>query len=173
MGCSLRNVAVASLVGVSVATAQQPPDSAKKAAGSEKSKPAFNLEKLKWMAGCWQAPLDKDTFVEEIWTTPNQNLLLATTRVIKKGKAEEYEFTRITVHDSVVVFAASSDGKPFDEYPMKQLVDEYVVFENLNKPFPQRIIYRLSSDEALIPRNEGDGRPSFEVRMKKVKCPGA
>ena len=55
---------------------------------------------------------------------------------------------------------------------MKTLVDEYVMFENPAKNFPQRIMYRLASDGALIPRNEGDG-PSFEVRFRRIKCPGA
>ena len=53
------------------------------------------------------------------------------------------------------------------------LVDEYVMFENFaKKEFPQRFIYRLASDGSLIPRNEGDG-PSFEVRLKRIKCPGS
>ena len=138
----------------------------------EHKKPPVDLGKLKWMAGCWRGPLDKDTYVEEIWTTPAENLLQAITRVVKKDVATEYEFTRIYLNDSTAVFSASSDGKPFDEYTMKTLVDGYVVFENLKKTFPQKIIYRLTSDGYLIPRNEGEGQTSFEVRMKRVKCPG-
>ena len=73
----------------------------------------------------------------------------------------------------MVVFAASSDGKPEDVYPLKTLASEYVMFENPEKKsFPSRIIYRMASDGALIPRNEGDG-PSIEVRFERVKCPGA
>ena len=56
---------------------------------------------------------------------------------------------------------------------MKTLVDEYVLFEKpAKKTLPQRIMYRLASDGALIPRNEGDG-PSVELRFHRVKCPGA
>ncbi len=73
----------------------------------------------------------------------------------------------------MVVFAASSNGKPEDVYPMKTLASEYVLFENPHKKgFPTRIIYRMASDGALIPRNEGDG-PSIELRFQRVKCPGA
>jgi hypothetical protein len=135
-------------------------------------KPAINFDKLKFMAGCWQGQLDRETVVEEIWTTPAENLLLATTRYLKKDRATSFEFSKIQAIDSTVVFAASSEGKPFDQYPLKQIVDDYVVFENLAKPFPQRIMYRLASDGALIPRNEGEGRTSIELRLKKVKCPG-
>lgn len=129
-------------------------------------------DKLKFMAGCWQGPIDRETMVEEIWTTPTQNLMTSTTRYIKKDRATSFEFSRILSTDSSVTFSASTEGKPFDEYTMIQLVDEYVVFENTKKTFPQRISYRLASDGNLIPRNEGDGQPAIEVRFKKVKCPG-
>ncbi len=130
-------------------------------------------DKLKFMAGCWQGPIDRETMVEEIWTAPTENLMTSTTRYIKKDRATSFEFSRILSTDSSVTFSASSEGKPFDEYTMIQLVDEYVVFENTKKTFPQRISYRLASDGNLIPRNEGDGQPAIEVRFKKVKCPGA
>ncbi|MEO8450817.1 MAG: DUF6265 family protein [Gemmatimonadota bacterium] len=168
------------IVGLFVATtpgaAQDPPrDRARddKPKKEEHKKPPVDLGKLKWMAGCWRGEVEKDTYVEEIWTTPTENLLQAITRVVKKDVATEYEFTRIYVNDTTAVFSASSDGKPFDEYSMKTLVDGYVAFENMKKTFPQKIIYRLTSDGYLIPRNEGEGQTSFEVRMKKMKCPGA
>lgn len=137
------------------------------------SKPAVDFSRLKFMEGCWQGQLDKDQLVEEIWTTPSENLLLATTRYLTKQHATGFEFTRIQAVDSTVVFAASSDGKPENVYALKTLADEYVLFENLTKKeFPQRIMYRMASDGALIPRNEGDG-PSIELRFHRVKCPGA
>ena len=142
----------------------------------KKEKPAklkYNLsDKLKFMAGCWQGEMGPNATVEEIWTNPSENLLTATTRYLTKGRATSFEFSKIESHDSTVVFAASTEGRPFDEYTLKSLVDEYVVFENLKKTFPQRIIYRLASDGSLIPRNEGEGQTSVEVRFKKVKCPG-
>ncbi len=144
---------------------------------SEKPKDAKLMvkldDKLKFMAGCWQGPIDRETMVEEIWTNPTQNLMTSTTRYIRKDRASSYEFSRILSTDSSVTFSASSEGKPFDEYKMIQLVDDYVVFENTKKSFPQRISYRLASDGDLLPRNEGEGQPAIEVRFKKVKCPGA
>ena len=129
-------------------------------------------DKLKFMAGCWEGRLDEETNVEEIWNNPTENLMTATTRYLRKGRATSFEFSKIVANDSTVTFAASSEGKPFDEYTMVQLVDEYVVFENPKKSFPQRISYRLASDGRLLPRNEGEGQNSIEVRLKKVNCPG-
>lgn len=129
-------------------------------------------KKLKFMAGCWRGRLDPDTEVEEIWTNPTENLLTSTTRYLRKNRATSFEMSRILATDSAVTFSASSEGRPFDEYTMTQLVDEFVLFENPKKPFPQKISYRLASDGSLIPRNEGDGQTAVEVRFKKVKCPG-
>jgi hypothetical protein len=134
--------------------------------------PRPDLTKLKWMTGCWRAHLDKETEVEEDWTAPAENLLLSTTRYFKKDKVTSFEFSKIEATDSATTFSASTEGKPFDTYGLKVLVDEYVAFENLKKTFPQRIIYRLASDGHLIPRNEGDGQPSVELRMRRIKCGG-
>lgn len=144
------------------------------APGSEKrAKLKYKLDdKLKFIAGCWAGQIDRDTEVEEIWNNPTENLMTATTRYLRKGRATSFEFSKIVANDSTVTFAASSEGKPFDEYTMVQLVDEYVVFENPKKSFPQRISYRLASDGRLLPRNEGEGQNSIEVRLKKVNCPG-
>lgn len=129
-------------------------------------------QKLKFMAGCWQGRVDDETVVEEIWTNPTENLLTSTTRYLRKNRATGFEFSRIESTDSTVTFSASNEGKPFDTYTMTQLVDEYVLFENPKKTFPQKISYRLASDGSLIPRNEGDGQAGIEVRFRKVKCPG-
>lgn len=155
----------------SLATAQEVPKPVEKPALPKK--PAVDFDKFRFMEGCWRAQTGKDEVVEEIWTSPSENLLLATTRYLTKRHATGYEFTRIQWVDSVVVFAASSDGKPEEVYPLKTLASEYVLFENPGKKgFPTRILYRMASDGSLIPRNEGDG-PSIELRFQRVKCPGA
>lgn len=170
---SLSLIVAAALALPGVVRAQQPAqDSAAKSASAKPAKPPVDFEKLKFMAGCWMGQMDKDTYVEEIWTTPSENLLLATTRYLKKNRATGFEFTRIQATDSGVVFGAASDGKEENVYLLKTLVDEYVLFENDGKRFPNRIMYRLASDGALIPRNEGNDAPSIELRMRKTKCPG-
>jgi Domain of unknown function (DUF6265) len=166
-------VAVACLAATSlVAQAGEKPKEVPKEAKKKEPKP-IDISKLRFISGCWRGRLDKDHMVEENWSSPSKNLFLATTRYLDRNNyATGFEFTRIEASDTLVVFAASSDGKPEDVYTMKTLVDEYVLFENPKKTFPQRIMYRMASDGALIPRNEGDA-PSIELRMQRVKCPGA
>ena len=161
---------VAAVLATPRLTAQEHPKPVEKA--KAEAKPSVDFSKLKFMEGCWAGHLDKDRDVEELWSTTSENLLLSFTRYLTKGKATGYEFSRIQATDSGVVFAAASDGKPEDVYKLSRVVAEYVLFENPKKTFPQRIMYRLASDGALIPRNEGEG-PSVEVRFHRVKCPGA
>lgn len=159
--------------------AQQPTSPPPKPADSTKvavpksNKPRANISKLRFMEGCWRGRIDENTEVEELWSTLSDNLLLSFTRYLKKDHATGWEFSRIEATDSGVVFAATSSSKPGEDvYTMKTLVDEYVLFENPKKAFPQKIIYRMASDGSLIPRNEGDG-PSIELRFTRIKCPGA
>lgn len=152
--------------------AAQTPVSAPDTTKPKKAPPKVDISKLKFMSGCWEGETGKDQRAEEIWSTPSENLLVSTTRYFTKERALGYDFNRIEVTDSGVVLGITAKGKPEETYLMKTLVDEYVMFENPAKNFPQRIMYRLASDGALIPRNEGDG-PSFEVRFRRIKCPGA
>ena len=138
------------------------------------AKPGVDFEKLKFMEGCWWAETGKDQSVEEIWTTPAENVLLSVTRYFDKKRVTGYDFNRIEWVDSAVVFGVLTKGKSTEDvYTLKTLAPEYVLFENpAKKDFPSRIMYRLASDGSLIPRNEGDG-PSIELRFQRIKCPGA
>ena len=135
----------------------------------------FNLKKLEFIAGCGSARVDKDRIVEENWTSVSDNLMLATTRYLNKGKGFSFEFTKIEKTDSGVVFVASTEFKEPSTYRMTTLSDEFAVWENRGKDFPQRIMYRLASDGALIARNElieGYDPRNTEIRLQPVKCPG-
>jgi len=159
-------------------SAQDSTHAAPKPAEKHKTEKPVDISRLKFMPGCWAGTLgnDKDKItVEETWSTLSDNLLLSTTRYLTKWRATGYEFSRIEATDSGrVIFAArSSTDSVEDVYTLKTLVDDYVLFENpAKKKFPQRIMYRMASDGALIPRNEGDG-PSVELRFHRIKCPGA
>ncbi len=136
----------------------------------------FDFKKLKFMSGCWAAPFgDKDQAVEENWSSMSDNLLLATTRYLTKKEATSYEFTRIERSDSGIAYISIGADGNSNRYTLTQLSDEFAVWENRVQDFPQRIMYRLASDGALIARNdkieEYDPR-NVEVRLLSVECPG-
>ena len=168
-------VLLAACAGGSSLPAQEPrPAPAPAAKAPPRVKPSVDFKKFKFLEGCWAADVDKEHSVEEIWTAPAENLLVSTTRYYEKKWATGYDFNRIEAVDTTVVFAIKTKDKATEDvYTLKTLADEYFVFENpTKKDFPTRIIYRMAADGALIPRNEGDG-PSIELRLLRVKCPGA
>jgi len=131
------------------------------------------VDRLDFMAGCWEGSIGKDDVVQENWTAPTDNMMLATTRYLdKKKQATGWEFTRIVRDSTGFAFIAASNGQPEDRYPLVRVSSEYVLFANPDKPFPQQISYRMASDGALIARNEGEGQLSIEVRFERVRCPG-
>lgn len=136
---------------------------------------AQDLGKLKFMEGCWRAEPEEGTVVEENWTSPSSNLMLAVTRYLTKGEATNWEFTRIEKSDSLTAFIAQSKGEAPDTFRLKNLVDEVVIWENPRKDFPKRIMYRRTSDGNMIVRLEDDspvGERDFEMKVRRVKCPG-
>lgn len=131
------------------------------------------ITRLDFMAGCWEGSLGREDRVQENWTSPTDNMMLATTRYLNKDKqATGWEFTRIVLDSMGVAFIAAGNGEPEHRYALTTISSEYVLFENLAKPFPQKISYRMASDGALIARNEGEGQLSVEVRFERVRCPG-
>jgi len=131
------------------------------------------VTRLDFMAGCWEGSLGREDLVQENWTAPTDNMMLATTRYLNKDKqATGWEFTRIVLDSMGVAFIAAGNGEPEHRYALATISSEYVLFENLTKPFPQKISYRMASDGALIARNEGEGQLSVEVRFTRVRCPG-
>ncbi len=136
----------------------------------------FDFGKLKFMSGCWAAPFgEKNSTVEEIWTSPSDNLMLATTRYLTKNTATSFEFTRIEKSDSGIAYIAATEGGTPSYYTLTQLSDEIAIWENRTQNFPQRIMYRLASDGSLIARNDkiDDYDPrNVEVRLEAVDCPG-
>ena len=134
--------------------------------------PAQSFSKLGFMAGCWTGLLTKDKVVEEIWTSPAENLMQASTRTLEKKRATSWEFTTIEKADSTLLFISTVREEPADTFRLKFLVDEAATWERGGTEFPNRIMYRRASDGALIVRLESDiGQPSFELRMLRFKCP--
>jgi hypothetical protein len=137
---------------------------------------AQNLSKLGFMAGCWQGTTGKEQTVEENWTTPSDHLMLGAARYFAKKQAVSYEFTVIERTDTVTYVISMPKGQAPDTFRLKMLVDEAASWERPGGTFPGLIMYRRASDGSLIVRLEappGSADPSVEVRMLRVKCPGA
>ena len=77
------------------------------------------VTRMDFMAGCWEGSLGKDDLVQENWTAPTDNMMLATTRYLNKDKqATGWEFTRIVLDSGGVAFIAAGNGNPEHRYAL-------------------------------------------------------
>jgi Domain of unknown function (DUF6265) len=105
------------------------------------------------MAGTWTGVQEK-VEMEEHWLPPKGNTMLGLHRDVASGKTVMFEFLRIEWTPEGITYWASPRGRAATPFRLKEARDKYVVFENPEHDFPQRIIYWLEKDGA--PR-EGRG----------------
>jgi hypothetical protein len=93
--------------------------------------------------------------MEEIWTSPRGGVMLGLHRDVSPSGKSFFEFLRISVTETEVVYHASPMGRDPTPFSLKSLGDQQAVFENLEHDYPQRIIYRREGDR-LHARIEGE-----------------
>lgn len=132
-----------------------------------------SIATLRWMTGCWAA-VGQEAGSGEHWTAPAGGSMLGVSRTVRGGRTVGFEFMRIADNDSgQLAFFARPSGQPGAMFPMAQLTDNEVVFENPAHDFPQRVIYRRLPDNGLLGRIEGriDGDlRSVDFPMQRAEC---
>lgn len=133
------------------------------------------LDALGWMTGCWQATTARGIVIEEVYTSPAQNLMQGMTRYLRDGRVIDWEFTTITPDSAGPTLRPQPRGGEPTAFPFKELGDRRAVWENLQHDFPQRITYARVHADTLVARIEGpaaDGSTrALEWRMHRSACP--
>ena len=105
---------------------------------------------------------------------PAGSTMIGVSRSVRNGETVAFEFIRIVEQEGGgLQFIASPSGQNTARFSLFSLSDREVIFENPDHDFPQRIIYRLMSDEDLLGRIEGtiDGKErAVDFPMKKIDC---
>ncbi len=131
------------------------------------------ISDLAWLSGCWAAS-NLEAGSGEQWMPPAGGTMLGVNRMVRDSKTVAFEFMRIVEQDDGgLEFIASPSGQAMASFLMVSVKDREVIFENPDHDFPQRIIYRLVSDEDLFGRIEGtiDGEErSVDFPMKSTDC---
>ena len=74
---------------------------------------------------------------EEFWMPPRGNFVPGVNRTFNKTTGPSaFEYMRIADGPDGQSFFASSFGRPATVFPVKELKDQSVTFENLNSDFP-------------------------------------
>lgn len=134
---------------------------------------APDVTALGWMSGCWRQESPSRT-VDEVWMAPSGDGILGMSRTVARGRIVEHEFLQIRVQDGRLVLIAKPSRQPEATFTAKTVEPRAVTFENLAHDFPQRVIYRLQEDGALVGRIEGEEQgkaKGVDFPMRRVACP--
>jgi hypothetical protein len=113
------------------------------------------LDDLAWLAGHWSAEKN-GTRTEEVWLAPAGGLMLAMNRTVPSTGRAAFEYLRIELREEGPVYVASPGGKGATDFPLADFGERFVLFENPEHDFPQRIRYELDAAGALHARVSGD-----------------
>jgi hypothetical protein len=135
-----------------------------------------DLDELAFLSGCWEGRFGKDGSgtMEEIYTSPSENLMLGTTRYLKEGKAVDYEFTRIEKTEDGVFMTPYPGGRASEHsFRLTSVEGGRAVFEAPEHDFPKRIIYAVNEDGSRTARIDGGtDEGAREWQLHSGPCPG-
>ncbi len=131
------------------------------------------IERLEWISGCWVLDDGKER-TEETWMKPAGQSMLGMSRTVAGGKTVLTEHIQIREANGQIAYivALGMGAKP-TVFKLVKSSDNEVVFENPEHDFPQRIIYRRESADALFARIEGAEKgvnKAMDFRYKRSKC---
>lgn len=137
---------------------------------------AQTVERLGWLAGCWEGTLSSGASYEETWLAPRAGTLLGVARMTREGRTLSYEFMRINDVEGTLVYTVQPSGQALARFSATETSDSAVTFENPEHDFPQRIRYLLTPPDGLTATIDGERngqQRALEFPLRRVGCPGA
>lgn len=131
---------------------------------------SVTIENLRWIAGSWTAAAGLLT-VEEHWTQPATNGMLAVGRTLSGQRMVSFEYLRIEERDDGIFYVAHPGGRPLTEFRLTRWDGRTVVFENPDHDFPKRILYTRNDDGSMTARvdaGEGVKEGAREITYHRV-----
>jgi hypothetical protein len=131
------------------------------------------VERLGWMSGCWVMDDGREK-VEELWMKPAGGSMLGLSRTVKDGHTVFIEYAQVVeaAHETSYVVSLGMGKRPVS-FKLLRISDSEVVFENAAHDFPQRVIYRRESSNALFARVEGKENgieKGYDFRYRRCWC---
>ncbi|MCC7599160.1 hypothetical protein IGS61_16835 [Janthinobacterium sp. FW305-129] len=112
--------------------------------------PPETVDKLAWLAGCWNVDGAEPGSGEQ-WSTAAGGILLGTSRTVKGGKTTAFEFVQIRLTEpGQLAYIVQPSGQPAVVFNLlRQDKPNEFIFANLDNDFPSRIVYRHDSERIL------------------------
>ena len=155
-----KRVAIGVLISMAVGTLSS---------ASQKS----GIDRLEWISGCWASDDGKER-IEESWMKPAGQSMIGMSRTVAGGKTVFTEHLQIREANGQIAYivALGMGAKP-TVFKLIKSSDNEAVFENPEHDFPQRIIYRRESTDALFARIEGQEKgvnKAMDFSYKRSRC---
>lgn len=135
-----------------------------------------DVDRLGWLAGCWEGTLGSGASYEEAWLAPRGGTVIGMARMTRAGRTLSFEFMRIGPNEhGDLVYSAQPSGRPATDFPAIDISVNAATFENPEHDFPQRIRYRFTPPDELLARIEGqrDGQAGgIDFPLRRVTCAG-
>jgi hypothetical protein len=132
------------------------------------------VERLAWLAGCWQAQ-SPGRLVEEHWLEPRGSSMIGVGRTVRADTLLEYELLIIREEaGGEMTYEAHPSGQPTATFTARTFTDSSIVFENSAHDFPQRVGYQRRGADSLVAWIEGkrNGKTrKVEFPYARVHCP--
>ena len=132
-----------------------------------------DINKLGWLAGCWQDQ-NGEAGSLEAWMPPAGGAMLGMSRTIRQGRTAEFEFMQMRqLPDGVLAFVPQPSGRPPTVFKLLRIGESEAVFEDSEHGFPQRIGYSRPEPDRLEAMLEGtrDGKPRrITFSFVRVSC---
>lgn len=124
----------------------------------KRGKGAKSLEQLSWMQGTWKMDTPEGVLQEQ-WTVANDTLWQARSYMTSQtGDTLFQETIDLKQTEGSIYYIptvpSQNGGKPVSFKATKASADE-AIFENSMHDFPQRIIYKRTSDTTIVAAVEG------------------
>jgi hypothetical protein len=113
------------------------------------------LAELAWLSGHWGSEVEGER-TEEVWLAPGGRIMLGMNRTVGKDGQAFFEYLRIEERKDELVYVASPLGRGTTEFPLADLGEGFVQFENPSHDFPKVIRYELTKSGELRARVSGD-----------------
>lgn len=125
-----------------------------KAAG-EVNTPKPALATIAWLAGTWEFERG-ERHVTEHWEAQRGGTMIGLSRTVVRERTVAHEFLLLrTEADGTVNYVAKPSGQREAAFRLVRASATEAVFENPEHDFPQRILYTLKADGALLAAIEG------------------
>ncbi len=129
------------------------------------------IESLQWMIGSWRAEVEPTLFLEN-WELAEDGAMRGYAQSKSTESGEEFMHEKLRIEDRsgtlFYVADASTRREPI-AFGLARCGDDFVIFENPENDFPQKIAYTLEGPDAIVAHLTDLDNKGFELHFQRAE----